>query len=239
MKKPYFCSLMKNSIIIAIDGPAGSGKSSLATQIAIRLGFSYLDTGAMYRAITYLALKNNVVENTQAIIDIVKNVNISFKFENGTNKIFVDNQDISDEIRTLAVNEKVSEVSVIKEVREQLVALQQKIGNAINVVAEGRDTTTTVFPNADVKIFLVASIDTRTERRHKEFIEKGLTGTSEDIKVNLIKRDKIDSGRDISPLQKADDAIEMDTSNMTIEEEIEFVINILKEKGLLNATPIN
>lgn len=224
---------MEKSTVIAIDGPAGSGKSTLAKLVANELNFSFLDTGAMYRAITYLALKDNIIDNTNSIIEISKNVNLEFRNENGENRIYADGIDISKEIRTLEVNNNVSEVSRIKEVREELVRLQQKIGTRTNIVAEGRDTTTTVFPDADLKIFLIATIEERAKRRYKEFIEKGLTGTLEDIIENLKKRDEIDSGREVSPLRKAPDAIELDTTNYTIEEELDFILNKVKEKNLL------
>ncbi len=224
---------MKNNIVIAIDGPAGSGKSTLAKLIAERVNITYLDTGAMYRAITYLALKDNVVQDKNAIINIAKNVELELISENGVNKVFANNAEITKEIRTLEVNSNVSEVSTIKEVREEMVNLQRKIGSGTSIVAEGRDVTTVVFPAADLKLFMVASIEARTDRRHKEFIEKGLSGTSGEIQENLKKRDKIDSGREVSPLRKADDAIELDTTKMTIEEEIQFVINLLKEKNLI------
>ncbi len=221
---------MAKNIVIAIDGPAGSGKSTLASLVAKELGYVYLDTGAMYRAVTYLAIKNKVINDSSAIIDLVKKSKIELKYENGINKVIANGEDITKEIRTLEVNSFVSEVAKIKEVREELVALQQKIGNEINIVAEGRDTTTTVFPEADLKIFMVASIEARAERRYKENKEKAIAGTLEEIIENLKKRDQIDSGRAVSPLRKADDAIEMDTTNMTIEEEVKFIVSKINEK---------
>lgn len=227
---------MEKKFIIAIDGPAGSGKSTLASKIAQILGIMYLDTGAMYRAITYLALKNNIVDDTISIINIVKNVDLQLKYENNINRVFVDGIDITNEIRTLEVNSKVSEVSKIKEVREELVKLQQKIGNSNSLIAEGRDTTTVVFPNADIKIFLVATIGERAERRYKEFVDKGLNGSLNEIKENLSKRDKIDSGREISPLIKADDAIELDTTDLTIDQEVDVILEKIREKKIFKSS---
>lgn len=224
---------MEKSIVIAIDGPAGSGKSTLAKSVARELGFTYLDTGAMYRAITYTALKNNVDSNVTEIINLTKNINLELKFEDGINKIFVDGDDITLKIRTLEVSSKVSEVSKIKEVREQLVSLQQKIGSQINIVVEGRDTTTIVFPNAALKIFLIATIEERAKRRFEELKESNFDGTYEEVLKNLKERDQLDTEREISPLVKADDAIELDTTSLSIEEEIKFIIDIAKEKQLI------
>lgn len=224
---------MEKSIVIAIDGPAGSGKSTLAKSVAKKLGFTYLDTGAMYRAITFAAIKNKIEDNPSEIIKLTKDINLDLKFEDGINKLFVDGDDITSKIRTLEVSSKVSEVSKIKEVREELVSHQQKIGTKINIVVEGRDTTTIVFPEAALKIFLIASIEERAKRRFEELKESNFDGSFEEVLTNLVERDKLDSGRDISPLVKAKDAIELDTTKLSIEDEIEFIINLVKEKQLI------
>ena len=228
----YF-DLMEKSIVIAIDGPAGSGKSTLAKSVAKELGFTYLDTGAMYRAITFAAIKNKIDGNPSEIIKLVKSIKLELRFEDGINKIFVNGDDITLDIRTLEVSSRVSTISKIKEVREELVALQQKIGSEINIVVEGRDTTTVVFPEADLKIFLIASIEERAKRRFGELKESNFEGSFEDVLKNLEERDKLDSGREISPLIKAKDAIELDTTSLSIKEEVQFIIKKSKEKQLI------
>ncbi|MBN2572018.1 MAG: (d)CMP kinase [Ignavibacteriales bacterium] len=221
---------MSKKIIIAIDGPAGSGKSTIAKIIAERLGFLYLDTGAMYRAITFYAIKNSIVDDLNKIIDTIKDINISLNFELGLTHVILNGVDVTDKIRTPEVNSKVSEVSVIPEVRQELVRMQKEIGSKNNLVAEGRDTTTVVFPYADIKIFLTASIDERAKRRFKEFQEKAEKISLEDTKKNLEKRDNIDSNRKISPLQKAEDAIEIDTTNLSITEEIDLILEKISKR---------
>ncbi len=227
---------MLKKIIIAIDGPAGSGKSTAAKNLAKNLGFIYLDTGAMYRAITFMAIQKGIADDVEAVIEMTKKLNLNLKFENGITKVFVDKKEITDEIRSAEVNSKVSEISAIPEVREEMVKIQKAIGTRGNIVAEGRDVTTVVFPDADVKIYLTASLDKRAERRLKEFHQKNIPITLEEVKSNLEKRDKIDSGRKVSPLKKAEDAIEFDNTNFTPEEDLKFLLNkvneILESKGI-------
>lgn len=220
---------MSKNIIIAIDGPAASGKSTLAKQIAEKLGFVYMDTGAMYRAITFVALKKGVINNIDAIIEISKSIDINLKFENGTTRVFVDDNEITDFIRTPEVNDNVSDVSKIPEVRHQMVKIQKKMGENCNIVAEGRDITTVVFPEADIKIFMNADIDVRSERRYKELKENKVNVTLEEVKQNLIQRDIIDSGREVSPLRKSDDAIELDTTKISVEAELEKILSLVEE----------
>lgn len=220
---------MLKKIIIAIDGPAGSGKSTAAKNIAQKLGFTYLDTGAMYRAITFIALRNGIAENISAVIDMARRIKLKLRFENGVTRVFVDEEEVTEQIRTAEVNGKVSDISRIPEVRAELVKIQKRMGEEGNIVAEGRDVTTVVFPNADLKIFLTASIDIRTKRRLKEFQDKNIPTTFDEVKANLEKRDRIDSGREISPLKKADDAIEFDNSALTPEQDYEFLLTKIKE----------
>ncbi|TSA28803.1 MAG: (d)CMP kinase [Ignavibacteriales bacterium] len=220
---------MLKKIIIAIDGPAGSGKSTAAKNIAQKLGFTYLDTGAMYRAITFIALRNGIAENIPAVIDMARRINLKLRFENGVTRVFVDDEEVTEQIRTAEVNGKVSDISRIPEVRAELVKIQKRLGDEGNIVAEGRDVTTVVFPNADLKIFLTASIDIRTKRRLREFQDKNISITFEEVKANLEKRDRIDSGREISPLKKADDAIELDNSALTPEQDYEFLLKKINE----------
>jgi cytidylate kinase len=223
---------MLKKVIIAIDGPAGSGKSTAAKNIAQNLDFIYLDTGAMYRAITYLALRNGIVENIPAVIELTQKISLKVKFENNVTRVFVDGEEITDDIRTPDVNSKVSEISTIPEVRSELVKIQKKLGEEADIVAEGRDVTTVVFPYADVKIFMTASVEERAKRRFKEFQEKKADITLEEVKENIEKRDKIDSERSISPLKKADDAIEFDNTGLSITDELDLLLNIVKVSQL-------
>jgi cytidylate kinase len=223
---------MLKKVIIAIDGPAGSGKSTAAKNIAQNLDFIYLDTGAMYRAITYLALRNGIVENIPAVIELTQKISLKVKFENNVTRVFVDGEEVTDNIRTPDVNSKVSEISTIPEVRSELVKIQKKLGEEADIVAEGRDVTTVVFPYADVKIFMTASVEERAKRRFKEFQEKKADITLEEVKENIEKRDKIDSERSISPLKKADDAIEFDNTGLSINDELDLLLNIVKVSQL-------
>lgn len=220
---------MSEKITVAIDGPAGSGKSTVAKAVAAKLGFLYVDTGAMYRAITYSALKNKVVDNVDEVIKIAQNADLSLKFENGLTRVFLNGDEVTDKIRSMEVSSKVSEVSVIPEVREQLVKIQRKMSSNDSLVAEGRDVTTVVFPQAEVKIFLTATLNERSERRYKEYIDQNKEISFEIVRDNISKRDRIDSSRETSPLTKADDAIEIDSTMMTIEEGINAILNKVYE----------
>ena len=222
--------LMYKNFIIAIDGPAGSGKSTTAKKVAEALHFLYIDTGAMYRAITYLAMQGNLLENEQQIIKLAEDIKIDLKFVDGKTQISTDGKDISEEIRTISVNKNVSQVSKISGVRKALVKKQQDLANNNNgVVIEGRDVTTVVFPNADIKIFLTAGINERAERRLLEYEQKNIKVSLDDIRNNIQERDMIDSTRADSPLTKAADAIEIDTSSITIEEQVDIILNKVKE----------
>lgn len=218
-----------SNIIIAIDGPAASGKSTIAKLIAEKLGFIYLDTGAMYRAITFLSLRKGVINDVSSIIDIARNIDIKLKFENNVTHVFVDGEEITDFIRTPEVNAKVSDVSKIPDVRREMVKIQKRMGQNGSLVAEGRDITTVVFPNADIKIFMNADIDVRTERRFKELLEQNANITKEEVKQNLIDRDLIDSGREISPLKKSEDAYELDTTAISVENELEKILSLVEQ----------
>ena len=220
---------MQKFIVIAIDGPAASGKSTLAKYLADKLGYLYVDTGAMYRAITFYALEKDIVEDEQAVIEAARNINLRLEYSNGTTNVFIDGENVTDKIRTPEVNSKVSDISKIKDVRTELVKLQQKFGENNNLIVEGRDTTTVVFPNADLKIFLTADVSERAKRRHLEFLEKGVELSISEVENSIKNRDKIDSGREVSPLKKAEDAVEVDTTNLTVQEEIERIIKRVEE----------
>lgn len=221
---------MSNNLIIAIDGPAGSGKSTTAKLLAEKLGYLYIDTGAMYRAITFLALRDNIIGNSDKIIKLAEKCEIKLDFVNGETNIFVNGEDLTGKIRTLEVNKNVSDVSKIEGLRKILVQKQREMGRKdTGVVMEGRDITTVVFPDADVKIYLTAFIDERAKRRAKEFFNNGTTVSVNEIKKNLEQRDIIDSNRKTSPLKKAEDAIEVDTSNVAIDEQVNIILNEVKK----------
>lgn len=227
---------MSEKLIIAIDGPAGSGKSTTAKLLAKKLGYLYIDTGAMYRAVTLFAIKNNILNDENKIIELASELDIELKLEDGITKVFVNGKDVSEEIRSLEVNQNVSPVSKIEGVRKILVEKQKQIGKNGGVVMEGRDITTVVFPNADVKVFLTATIDERARRRALEFAQKGQEVDIEKVKQNILERDRIDSSRSVSPLTKSPDAIEVDTSNLTIEEQVDLILTeskkIADKKGI-------
>ena len=217
-------------MIIAIDGPAGSGKSTIARLIAKDKGLIYLDTGAMYRLVTLKALNKGILGNNdlnylEEIKKLLDNLNIDIK----KNGFYLDNVDVSEEIRKPIVSENVSDVAAIREVREKMVDLQRKFSESKNVILDGRDIGTVVFPNADLKIFLIADAKERAKRRYKELVEKGENVEIEEIYENILKRDKIDSTRKESPLKKAEDAIEVDTTSKNVEEVKNEILRMINE----------
>lgn len=218
-----------SKLIIAIDGPASSGKSTTAKFLAEKLNYLYIDTGAMYRAITLMAIRNNILDNKDEIIELAKKIDIQLNFDKGQTSVFVDGIDVSEEIRSLEVSKVVSPISKIEEVRNIMVEKQRAIGENGGVVMEGRDITTVVFPNADIKIFLTATIDERAKRRVKEYQSKGIEIDLEQVIENIKERDRIDSSREISPLKKSEDAIEIDTSNLTIDQQVNLIYDKVKE----------
>jgi cytidylate kinase len=230
---------MSKKLIVAIDGPAGSGKSTSAKLVAQNLGYVYIDSGAMYRTITYLALKNNLLENEQAISDLANGTEIHLDYVDGETRIRVNGEDITEELRSIDVNQSVSEVSRIEDVRKALVKKQKEMGNQDRgLVMEGRDITTVVFPHADVKIFLTASIEQRAKRRSEEYGKKGISVSLDEIKKNIIERDKIDSTRKLSPLKKAPDAIEIDTSKVSIEEQVRLILEQVRLVAEMKNIPV-
>ncbi len=217
---------MRN-FIIAIDGPAGSGKSTIAKILAEKNNLTYLDTGAMYRMVALYFLENNVDLDNDAEVRL----NLAkIKLDIEKDKFFVNGEDVSKEIRSPRVSNLVSFVARIKRVRERLVELQREISYGKNVILDGRDIGTVVFPNADLKVFLIASPEERAKRRLKEYEEKGIQESFESVLANIKERDMIDSTREESPLKKAEDAVEVDTSFMTIDEVTETINRLIKEK---------
>ena len=216
---------------IAIDGPASSGKSTIAKLLADKYSLVYVDTGAMYRTLTYLALKNNVpVDTEKLLLDLLNKTTISFKKIEEGQLVYADDEDVTDAIRSHEVTNNVSEVSAFGKIREELVSRQQEIANDTGVVMDGRDIGTVVLPDADVKIFLVASVEERAERRYLENKEKGIESDFERLKQEIINRDAYDSNREVSPLKQADDAVRLDTTSLSIEEVVERCVEIIDSK---------
>ena len=209
-----------NNIIVAIDGPAGSGKSTIAKIIAKKFNFTYIDTGAMYRMITLYLLENNIdFDDLKEIEKILNTVNLDMQGD----KFYLNNVDVTTKIREKRINENVSKVASIKIVRSNLVDLQRKVSNNKNVILDGRDVGTVIFPNAQVKIFLIANPEERARRRYNEFLEKKIEITYEEVLKSIKERDHIDSTRDESPFVKANDAIELDSTNLTIDDVVNFI----------------
>ncbi|PFN26551.1 (d)CMP kinase [Bacillus cereus] len=219
---------MDKRISIAIDGPAAAGKSTVAKVIAKKLSYVYIDTGAMYRTLTYAALEQKVdIENEEKLMEVLKNVNIEFQQGENTQLVFLNGQDVSEVIRTHDVTNRVSIVAKHRLVREEMVRRQQELAENGGVVMDGRDIGTHVLPDAEVKIFMLASVDERAERRHLENINKGFDSNLEQLKEEIAQRDKLDSEREVSPLKKADDALELDTTSLSIEEVVEKIMSIV------------
>ena len=216
---------------VAIDGPASSGKSTISKFIAKETGFLYLDTGAMYRATTLAFLRNNIsVDDASAIDELLENLVISFKNTEDGQLVFLNGEDVTREIRDLEVTRNVSEVSAIKAVRVKLVKMQQEIAENHSIIMDGRDIGTVVLPNAELKIFLVASVEERALRRFRENQEKGIELSLEKLEEEIAHRDFLDSTRKESPLKKADDAIEIDTTSLSIQEVVSKITNLIQEK---------
>ena len=215
---------------VAIDGPAGAGKSTIAKAAAKELGFIYVDTGALYRAIAYNAVTKGVIDDTQKIIDMLTDTNVELKYVDGVQAVYLNGDDVSAYIRTPEISMGASKVSAITQVREFLLNLQRDIAQKNNVIMDGRDIAPVVLPNADVKIFLFASPECRAQRRYKELMEKGEDVTLEDVLADVNQRDYQDSHREIAPLKPSEDSVMADTSKLNLEESIQLIINIIKER---------
>ncbi|MBR4724900.1 MAG: (d)CMP kinase [Lachnospiraceae bacterium] len=217
---------MKN-YSIAIDGPAGAGKSTIAKRLASKLGFVYIDTGAMYRAITLFYVDKGIVcDDESAVIEKLEEISVSIKYIDGAQHVFLNGTDVNDRIRTQAVSDNASKISAIAKVREKLVAIQQKMALSENVVMDGRDIGSVVLPNADLKIYLTASVEVRAQRRYNELIEKGQQAELETIAKEIEERDYRDMHRENSPLVRVPDAKLVDTSDLNIDEATGFCLGL-------------
>lgn len=217
---------MKN-FNIAIDGPAGAGKSTIAKAISKKLNFIYIDTGAMYRAVGLYYLNNNIdILKEDEVNSLLSNINITLTYENGVQQIILNGENVSSLIRTEEVSHAASVVSTYKLVREKMVAMQKELALVNNVVMDGRDIGTVVLPNANVKVYLTATSEERARRRHKELIEKGIEITFLEVLEDIKVRDSRDMNRENSPLKQADDAVLIDSSNMSIDEVIEEILKL-------------
>lgn len=227
--------MSNKKIIIAIDGFSSTGKSTIAKQLAKHLNYIYVDTGAMYRAVTLFAMKNNYINNQsfdqEKLISNLNSVQLNFKFNAnlGFAEMFLNGENVEKEIRTIEVSKLVSKVSAISEVRKKLVSEQQEMGKEKGIVMDGRDIGTVVFPDAELKLFMTASADKRAKRRYKELIDRGDKVNYEEILHNVQERDHIDSTRTDSPLTKANDAVEFDNSDMGLEEQFERIIRLVND----------
>lgn len=227
---------MKQNLIIAIDGHSSTGKSSMSKIIAKNLQYTHIDSGAMYRAVTLFALQNHIIENNQVnveeLVPRLPEIKIEFRLNPETNKneTFLNNSNVEEEIRGLEVSSMVSPIAVIPEVRDYCVALQQQMGEKGGIVMDGRDIGTTVFPNADVKIFITASAEIRAKRRFLEYEKEGKHVDYDEVLANVIERDRIDSTREYSPLRQAEDAILLDNSELNLEQTVQKALEIIQNK---------
>lgn len=224
----------EKKITIAIDGHSSCGKSTLAKDLAKEIGYTFVDSGAMYRAVTLFALNHGFIVgdnvDTDKLFSKLNELKIHFETINGIQHIFLNGADVSDEIRMPHVSDKVSIIAKLDKVREKLVEQQREIGEHGGIIMDGRDIGTVVFPNAELKLFVTASTDIRTDRRYKELQGKGVTITREEVMKNLIERDHIDSTREISPLRQADDAIVLDNSTLNREEQLQIALELVNER---------
>lgn len=223
--------VLEKQLAIAIDGPAAAGKSTVAKRVAHQLGYVYIDTGAMYRALTWYALKKGLnLEEQEDIHKLLQECEILLQMENDGQHVYVNGEDVTQSIRTQEVTNQVSIVAKHRKVREEMVERQQQLAAKRGVVMDGRDIGTHVIPDAEVKIFMIASVEERAERRHKENIEKGFSSDLEELKEEIRRRDEIDSQREVAPLVKADDAVEINTTSLNIDEVVGRIIEVVKNK---------
>lgn len=217
-------------LTIAIDGPAGAGKSTVAQIVARTLNYTYIDTGAMYRAVTWLAIKKDI-KSDEVLIEHARTAAIKLEYINGKTKVYVDSKEVTDEIRTPEISRKVAEIAQIPAIREVLIAKQREMALQGGVVMDGRDISSYVLPNADVKLFLTASIEERARRRWRELTDKGLDVSLEDIANDITCRDKQDCERELAPLKQTEDAILLDTTGLTIHGAVQKILDICRERA--------
>lgn len=223
---------MKKKLIIAIDGPSGAGKSTVSRILAKRLGYKYVDTGAMYRAVALRLQEGNVaIDDEMRLVQLCSDLRISFRMENGLSKVLLDGTDITDAIRSPRISSLASSVSAIKVVRDTLLRLQREMGENGGVVMEGRDIGTVVFPDADVKFFLDALPEERGKRRYTEMVEKGEKANLRDVTRQMLGRDRNDSSREYAPLKPAGDAVNIDSTCMPLEQVVGKMLEVIKHVG--------
>lgn len=215
-------------LVVAIDGPAGAGKSTVAKLVAQELHLVYIDTGAMYRAVAWKVLYQKKGVTTAAIEEVAKDIDVRLYYEGGRTRVFADGKEVTDEIRTPEVSHIVSKVASLALVREKMVELQRKMAESGSVLMDGRDIGTNVLPNASVKIYLTASIEERAKRRAKELLEKGHAVSEADVEKEIAARDKADMEREISPLRQADDAVLLDTTGLSIKEVVSRILSLCR-----------
>jgi len=218
-------------LVVAIDGPAGAGKSTIAKAVAEKINYAYIDTGAMYRAVTWKFVQTGHAYEDEFIGELSEKMVIEFQPRDGVNHVYADGVEITDFIRTPEISKLVSPLSAIPRVRVAMVAQQRRMGEKGGVILDGRDIGTVVFPKAELKIYLTASVDERANRRYKEMIEKGMDVKLDEVKADIVQRDYQDSHRPVSPLKQADDAILLDSTGMSISEVREFIIKKIEEKA--------
>lgn len=224
---------MTQTYNIAIDGPAGAGKSTIAKMVASELGFIYVDTGAMYRAMALFFLRKGISKDDEkAIEEACREIEVSIRYEDGVQQVLLNGENVSGLIRTEEVSNMTSATSVYRSVRQKLLELQRQLAATSNVIMDGRDIGTCVLPNAQTKIYLTASSRVRAMRRHRELLEKGETCNLDEIEQDIIERDYRDMHREIAPLKQAEDAVFLDSSQMTIRQVVDEIINAARERGL-------
>lgn len=219
------------AFVVAIDGPAGSGKGTITKLVGKEMNLINIDTGAMYRCVTLDCLRKNIdSSNLEAIEQVLKNIKINFKKENEKELVFLNGEDVTAEIRTSIIDNNVAKFAAVKAIRDKMTPLQRKMGKTDDIIMEGRDIGTVVFPDADVKIFLDCSVEERARRRYKQNIQKGIQTSYEDVLESIKERHKLETEREVAPFVKAQDAILVDSSNMTIEDVTNRIIEIIKSK---------
>ena len=217
--------------IVAVDGPAGSGKGTVTKMVAEKMNLISIDTGAMYRCVTLECINKKIkFDEIEKIKNILEDINIELKRKDGKQLVFLNDENVTDKIRTTQVDEQVAKFAAIRDVRDKVTPMQRRMGEKGNIIMEGRDIGTVVFPNADVKIFLDCSVEERARRRYKQDIEKGIQTTYEEVLESIKQRHKLETEREIAPFVQAEDAIYIDSTNMTIEEVVNKIIEIIEEK---------